>query len=311
MAPKFESSTDPSKDTVEKSSQVDQIDNMLDEQLGLTDEEKALDPDREGLDVRSAKTADLLDHRREPDVKVVEEGKPVVKAEEETPLAKALKTVEEQGRRLQELEARITSDATRREGQAEPQIEMVEVLPNLRLPKDPKHWPIKLTDEDLIALGWNDEKRGPAQVLRVLGNALYLFAVETIPDLAGKALETRFTERDAATKTQQAFESMFPHLVKHRDIVGLVERNERQNPNSSLRGKYGNDYYQELGRLGEARVADIRGITVEQYRAEIVSQRRSSTQKDTTKSRAVSTGGGVRGERRQPQSDFERDSADL
>ena len=310
MPPKFESSTDPSKDKVEKSSQADQIDDMLDDQLGLTEEEKALDPDREGLDVRAEKTADLLDHRREPEVKVVEKEEPVVKAEDDTPLAKALRTVEEQGRRLQDLETRLSTEG-HREVTREPAVEMVEILPNLRLPKDPKYWPIKLTDEDLVALGWNDEKRGPAQVLRVLGNALYLFAVETIPDLAGKALETRFTERDAASKTQQTFEGMYPHLAKHRDIVSLVERNERQNPNSSLRGKYGNDYYQELGRLGEARVADIRGITVEQYQAEAASSRRSTQKNDDRKPRAISTGGGIRSERRQPQSNFERDSADL
>src|SRR3990167_10525220 len=135
MPPKFESSTDPSKDKVEKSSQADQIDDMLDDQLGLTEEEKALDPDREGLDVRAEKTADLLDHRREPEVKVVEKEEPVVKADDDTPLAKALRTVEEQGRRLQDLETRLSTD--RREPTREPAVEMVEILPNLRLPKDP------------------------------------------------------------------------------------------------------------------------------------------------------------------------------
>lgn len=304
MAPKLESSNDPSKDQTERSSQSDQLDEMLDNQLGLTEEEKALDPDREGLDARARHSVEVQDRheeRREPAVEVKED-----KGEIETPLAKALKTIEAQERRLTELESR---PGTTREERREPQIEMVEILPNLRLPKDKSQWPLKVTVKDLIALGWNEEAKGPAEVLNILGNALYLFAVETIPDLAGKAFETRLTERETMSRTQNAFEGMFPHLVKHRDIVSLIERNERQNPSSSLRGKFGNDYYKALGQLGEAKIADIRGITVEQYRAEAVSQRKQTV--DRGKPRTVSTGSGVRPGTRRTESDFERDSGDL
>lgn len=315
VPPKFESTNDPSKDKVEQSAQRDQIDDLLDEQLGLTEAERALDPDREGLDVRAQKGSELIDkttERREPPVVV--EGEDKGKVVDDTPLGKALRTIEEQGTRLHELETRIASGGERGEvrREREPQVEVVEILPGLRLPKDQSKWPIKLSDRDLVALGWNDEAKGPAEVLRILGNALYMFVAETVPDMAGTMLETRFTERENASKTQQTFEGLYPHLVKHRDIVSLVERNERQNPNSSLRGKFGNDYYQELGRLGEAKIADIRGITIEQYRAEAVSQRRSSAARgNDTKARAVSTGGGVRPGTRRTETDFEKDSADL
>ena len=320
MAKQFEGGSDPNKDKVEKSSQVDDIDTMLDNQLDLTEDEQALDPDREGLDVRAQKTADLHDkqddtkQRREPDVQVRDQQSDS-DVEDTTPLGKALKTIETLTGKVGDLETRLSSgQQDTRQRQTEPQIEMIEILPNIRLPKDSSRWPIKVTDADLIKLGWNDEAKGPAAVLNILGNALYMFAAETIPEFAGQAFETRLTQRETASKVQESFEGMYPHLKKHRDIVSLVERNERQNPSSSLRGKYGNDYYQALGQLGEAKIADIRGITVEQYRAEVATQRGRSNQNSNEqrpRSRAVTTGGSTRSASPVPKSDFERDSEDL
>ena len=150
--PKFESSSD-GKEKREVSSQQNDIDDMLDKSLGLIEDDdqrlEGLDPDRDGLDKRAELEIENAERRDEPTVQVRDEKVEDVEPDDNTPLGKALKAIERQAVEIETLKSQMAQprETSRREPEV---VDMVEVLPGLKLPKDRNRWPVKITDQDLV-----------------------------------------------------------------------------------------------------------------------------------------------------------------
>jgi hypothetical protein len=221
---------------------------------------------------------------------------------EEDPLKKALSTVEAQQRRIAELEAgqRRVEGEIRSSTRREPVLEFEEVLPNVRLPKDRSQWPIRLTAEDISRLGIDPGEKGEiAAGLNVLANALYKFVADTIPDYAYTRFSRHLEERESGAEAQRSFESAYPDLKEHTDLVETVE--------GKIWPQFGNalnqaDYTAKLAEESRRRLASIRGVSYEEYMTQVRTNARSTTRVTSSgsRSRAVSTAGSSGGGARRP-----------
>lgn len=230
------------------------------------------------------------------------------RAEGETDrLAAALQTIEDLKKRHEDLERRLTHDPydTRRQpDRAEPQVEMIEVLPGLRLPKDVQQRPIKITEDDLLKLGWNDN---PGMAMNNLANLLYGFILETVPEI----VQRRLSADTAATRTQESrregFFTEFSDLKGFEDLVHMTET--RANSEGVLpRDFTQTDYNQTIARRTRERIAAMRGIPVEQYLSSIQGSR--GDRGGATPRSVTSSGAPARGARR-AASDVQRELDEL
>lgn len=231
------------------------------------------------------------EERREPEVRAAEparETRPAPQPSSDDRLTQALQTIENLQRQVSQLSE--VRGADRAVDRPEPSIEYEEVLPGRRIPKDPTKRPVRLRTEDLIRLGWNDDKLGPAHVLETLGNAFFGFIMDSVPAFTMNLTQAQMAAANQAAAIEHSFLSEFEDLQPHKDFVKVIETGALQSGYLSIRGKTQQQYNQELGKLVREKVASMRGISYDQYVASLGGGRSTS--------RAVTTPtGGTRSRR--------------
>lgn len=182
----------------------------------------------------------------------------------------ALSTIESLQREVSELRAQPRGDAAR----PEPSIAFEEVL-GRRIPKDRSGRPIKVTADDLLKLGWNED---PAKVIEDLGNAFLGYVLDVIPQVTTQGWQ----QQTAAERMQQENHATF--WGAHEDLKGMepfvatVEQMSRQDGSliaerDFTAQKFGTPqaaqkaYGEALGRRVREKVAAMRGLTLDQYLA--------------------------------------------
>jgi hypothetical protein len=215
-------------------------------------------------------------------------------------LAAALRAVEEQQRRIQDLEGRIASlpqryEAPARDARPEAQVEFEEVLPGRRIPKDPQQRPIKIDTNDLLRLGWNED---PAKAINALANAFFGFIVDAIPQYTMQQYDARIGIAQQAWQRKQYFWSEYPDLTEHETFVSMLEQEAQRAGYLTPNGKTQEVYNREVAGLARQRIAAMRGITVDQYMASV--PRGQSPAPPPQRSRAVTASGGRGAPRQQP-----------
>lgn len=233
------------------------------------------------------KSKDVKEPKGEPEV----EEEP----EEESDVVKALKTIERLEAEIAELRSRGVG-AGKSETE-EPSIELEEVLANVRLPKDHSKWAIQLKDDDLRRVGIDPEI---TPGLNVLANAFYQFIVDTLVPLTTGQMEARLESRARASEAMSTFFDRYPDLEGQDDLLEMVER-------KVVWPQYGQkatrvDYIDRLAEAARERVARLRGISLDEYKAALKGSPGAS--------RAVTTSTG-RSRRSTSTSDQEKEMLDL
>lgn len=177
---------------------------------------------------------------------------------------RALSTIESLKQGQERLERDLLEARQTRRDREEPEIEMVEVFPNVRLPKDPSRRPIQLTPDQYEAIGL-DGKAAPG--LNVLANALYVFMSNTLTGLVSEQVDTRIKSREDRARGAAAFYQVYPDLVGNEDLLELTERRARRE--GVAQGKSDDDYAKEIARRTRTRLAGYQGITLEEYEARL------------------------------------------
>jgi len=190
---------------------------------------------------------------REREVRVEREG---TELPADDRLAKALETIETLTGRIQSLES-----SPRTTARAEPTIELEDIIPNVRLPKDRNMWPIKLGKEDVKKMGIDPEI---TDGLNVLANAFYQFVLDTIPGMAAGQVRTFLQGRDNASVAKQTFVSKFKDLEGHDDLVEMIETRQggvwetwKHLPRPA--------YMDKLAEAARTRIATLRGQSYAEY----------------------------------------------
>ncbi len=219
--------------------------------------------------------------------KPAEKPEPKVEKEEETAETEEV-DVKEQLRRANETISRMSRDideVRRGVGRKETRedLEMIEVLPNVRLPKDESKWPVRLTEDAVEAVGLD---KSATKGLNVLANALVQFVSDVIPDIAVERVMTQMRGREDSSRSRQTFEEEYPDLKGNEDIMEVVERKFRQD-NADARMS-NQEYQRGLARAARSRLASMRGMSYDEYVRE-VSGGTTRTTDTPARSRAVST----------------------
>lgn len=293
-------------------------------------------PIAQALSIDSGDMADLIrgtpepkpssEAEKAPEDEKAEEKRPELQTEREEPrkettepseaLEKALRTINALTARVSELEGSLRRESEGRSlarGAASEE-ELFEVFPGVKLPKDPSKLPLRVTDDDLIRLGWNDEKVGPGRVLSIIGSALVEQLRADFPRLAMAVNEAERTATETATSRKKAFFTAFPDLDgQPEEFLELVERHLY---NKGERYRTTEEYNQAVGNAVRERIAKMRGMTIEQYLASVGTQGKTQGGRTTSErrgtSRASTTGGGVRSTTTPPKpGSFEEEAAEL
>ena len=264
------------------------------------DSTELADSIREGLDLEPEEKVEKPE--REPSVRKPELEKP---GDIETRLTQAMKTIEGLTSRVsdQDRELSYLRGSVETRGKTDTEGDFIEVLPNVRLPKDESKWPIQLTDDDLVKLGWNDEKIGPGRALRALGNALYMAVLQTVPNYTKKMLDVETDTGARNAKRLESFFSLYPDLKDHQDYLEIIERKLR-NDNPDVTKGSSDVYYETLGESARNSLARVRGVTREQYDAEVASKgsdTRTRGGSNSPRSRASGPSSSVRGPARKSE----------
>ena len=228
---------------------------------------------------------------------------PIRTVEPDANLAAALRTIDELKQNQLILQDRIER-STRRT--IEPEIETVEVFPNIRIIKDRTKRPVQLTPDMVKSIGLDPETAEP---LEILGNAFLYVIQNVIPELTINQLDSRENRRGGVEQRRNAFEDAFPDLKDHADLVETVENNARQR--EGLHQKYrGVDYASQLAMRARSRIAAMRGQSLDEYmqgvKSGVTNVNRNSS---VTRSRASSPSGG-HGRSRSP-SGMDKEMEDL
>lgn len=238
-----------------------------------TSEEKVEETPKPVTDAEQFVLDTLLDESKgvekessEPEIKVEETPPPSpADAKGEDDLSRALSTIAELQSKVEELVKRpsgVTPEALR----AEPEIEMVEYFKGLRVAKDPTKRPIRVTDEDLIKAGWNEN---PANAIEVMANTFYQLIAASIPQLVENQRTARTRVEEEGHNRENRFNELFPDLKAHGELMEIVERNERKNGADRRFAGKPEEYFQQIGRAGRTRVAQLRGLSLEQYESSL------------------------------------------
>jgi len=226
------------------------------------------------------------DTREGPESRPAESPATPPEASLEDRLTKALSTIETLTARIDASERQPRRELER----PEPQVELEEYL-GVRLPKDRAKWPVKITEQDLLGLKWNED---PAGALNTLGNVLIQFVLDNVPSLAMQRFEAANQARDAVGKRLERFHKQYPDLEEHQELTELVERRLRAEGAHEL--YRGERYEQEVAKATRTRIAQMRGVTLPQYEAEVAARTGSGGgSNNRPASRAVSTSHGSRG----------------
>jgi hypothetical protein len=213
-------------------------------------------------------------------------------------LAAALRAVDEQGRRIQELEGRLAQPVPREPyaQRAEAQIEFEEVLPGRRIPKDPQQRPIKIDTNDLLRLGWNED---PAKAINALANAFFGFIIDAVPQYTMNQYDQRVGMAQQAWQRKLYFWQEYPDLQEHETFVSMLEAEAQRAGFLTPAGKTQEVYNREVAGLARQRIAAMRGISVDQYLTSV--PRGQNSAPAPQRSRAVTASGGRGAPRHQPQ----------
>jgi hypothetical protein len=177
---------------------------------------------------------------------------------------KALSTIEalqrdkdEALRRIAEVERRVASPAT------EPQVEMMEYMPGILLPKDESRHPVRFTPDNLKALGWEPDP-ALARGLSILGSALLVHVNNILMPAVEQRVQQVTKSREDVSRGTAAFFDAFPDLIGEDDFIALVEQGARQR--DSIHQRYtGEDYTKEVARRVRTRIAGMRGQSYDDY----------------------------------------------
>lgn len=241
----------------------------------------------------------------EPEVVVEEEERAPARTESQSDdrLSAALSTIERLERENREYSERLTGLEMRTTpARSEPQVEFVEVFPGVKLPKNKEQWPIQLTKPMIESIGIDPSI---TDGLNVLANAFFVHVTNAVTEGTIGTIDARNQEESTLRSARSAFEIAYPDLRSHPDLLGVVERNMI---NRGIgRGMRASQYAAELAMRTRQRIAALRGISLEQYVAEIG----RSTGEATAPARSrASMGGGTRsrgGTTRPRSSDNEMD----
>lgn len=200
-------------------------------------------------------------------------------------LTQALATIDELRRNQVALEQRLTSVAPRTPERVEPSIEYEEVI-GRRIPKDRSKRTIKVTSEDLLRLGWNED---PAATIERLANAFFDFVADVIPQQTQAAWQQRTETERLSRERLNLFWDDHPDLKGMDAFVGTVELGSLNDGSLSPQGLTQKQYNERLGLKVREKVAAMRGLSMDQY---LVAVRPTPSGGAAPASRAVTTSGG-------------------
>lgn len=209
----------------------------------------------------------------EPEIKVEGgETSPPSPAVATDDLSRALATIEELKAKVDKLESRPQPSAVESRPEAlraEPEIEMVEYFPGTPIAKDANKRAIRVTDDDLIRAGWNES---PAHAIEVMANTFYNIIERTIPQLTEGRMRAQTKAVEEGQTRRSRFDELFPDLKGYDDLMEIVERNERRDGGEKRVISGPDDYLKIIGEAGRKRVAQLRGMSFEQYMASVNSK---------------------------------------
>jgi hypothetical protein len=204
------------------------------------------------------------------------------------PLAQALATIEELKasqtkltERLEALDRPVTPTATR-----EPEVETVEVL-GYRVPKASDKRLVRVSAQDLVNLGWNDN---PAAAIETLANVFIQHVANVLVKPAIEGARNEDQSRQTMLQQRAWFETEYSDLKEEAALLKTVEAGIMADPNWQKRSQV--DHLREVAKAARTSIARWRGQTLEQYEAAIQSVKPTST--TTSRGRAVTSTSGAR-----------------
>lgn len=228
-------------------------------------------------------------------------------------IAAALAAIESQKQEIAALRAQIPQTSSREPKSADqpvPSIEFEEVL-GRRIPKDVAKRPIRVTADDLVKFGWNED---PAATIEKLANAFFDFVLESIPAVTTQGWQQRTEAEQRRAQNIKHFSDNHPDLVQFEPFIRTVEQQSWRDGSLRLQdydgspGRTQAEYNLALGKKTREAIAAMRGITYDQYVATL----RAPSRGAPASSRAVTTSTGGRGGRAQPdQSELQKELDDL
>jgi hypothetical protein len=186
-----------------------------DQQKTTSEGNQILDSDEFAAMVRGEREGDLREKKdddKEPEVKT--EGEREVRADRregdrdkdkeeqvdpDSPLGKALSTIETMKRSQADLEDRLNRRDTETR---EPAVELEELVPGVRVPKDRGKWPVALPKELLEKVGIDP---GIQPGLHALANLLFWDISRMVNESLAKGVDERLERRQANTDSEKAF----------------------------------------------------------------------------------------------------------
>jgi len=299
-------------------------DEKKDQQKTTSEGNQILDADEFSAMVRGERAGDLQEKKdddREPEV--TREGERDVRAdrreaskdkEEEvdpnSPLGKALSTIETMKRSQRDLEERLSRRDTEKR---EPEIELEELVPGVRVPKDRGKWPVSLPKELLEKVGIDP---GLQPGLHTLANLLYWDLSNAFSKMLESGVDERLNRRQSSVDSEKAFLEKYDDLADHKDLAEFTEANIRKDGRHARSNFRDADEYQQFVATETRRViARARGISYDDYMKEYERKRgetkgRDAGRRTERQSRVISSGTG----RRSPgsgESSFEKESREL
>jgi len=190
----------------------------------------------------------------------------------------------------------------------------VETILGVQLPKDRSKRAVKLTDQDLLALKWNEN---PTAALETIGNVLVNYVLGVIPTMVETQIASHSQRTDAAKGKWNRYNELFPDLVEFTDLGEIVERRLRADGvHEQVRGE---DYLKRVGTETRRRLAGMRGQTLEEYEAAMParsaqpapSTRQPSSRTTTGAPRTMTSPQGTRGTRATQTDVQQREMQDL
>lgn len=199
---------------------------------------------------------------------------------------KALSTIDTLQKQNEEFQRRLASVEQTRVASSEPQVEMMEFVPGVLLPKDETRHPVRFTPDNLKALGWEPDP-ALARGLSILGSALLVHVNNVLMPAVEQRVQQVTKTREESSRGTAAFFDAFPDLVGEDDFIALVEQGARQR--DLIHQRYtGEEYTKEVARRVRTRIAGMRGQSYDDYIAGLKTPQREEAGRRPV-SRAVTT----------------------
>ena len=187
----------------------------------------------------------------------------------------------------------------------EPEIEMIETL-GVRIPKDPTKRAIRITADDLVKLGWNNDVAG---AINVLGNVLWAYVDAAMVQPAMSQVRFNLARERERESVLGQFYVDHPDLKGQDDLLQMTESKIRgDEPDYHTKVKTPKEYMDRVGEAARRRIAGWRGVSLEDYVASLPKGTTTSPMRTTT-GRAVTTPSSARGPA-SAATDLQKDMAD-